>query len=194
MLPFALIGFVVFFATGGSADECGEIMVKGLTDEEKQLVVNIHNEIRSWIVQGQVPNQPKGKNLYVMGWDDALASEAQKISETCVMKHVRVKDERFYVGQNLAMLNSTAPDNDTFLERFVMMWFDEYPKFDYPNLAKGTGHYSQVIWDKSQYIGCGYTYFHKNRKGDKYPYKKLFVCNYGPGGNMQETPPYEKAQ
>ncbi|XP_044259212.1 venom allergen 3-like isoform X2 [Tribolium madens] len=163
----------------------------GLTDEEKQLIVNKHNEIRSWIVQGKVPDQPKGKNLYIIGWDDDLASEAQKISESCVEKHVPVKDDRFSVGQNLAShWNSNGPNNDSYAERFFMNWYEEYAKFNYPKFSIDSGHYTQVIWDKTQYVGCGYTYYRKNPKD---PFRKFLVCNYGPGGNVLGVPPYEKA-
>ncbi|XP_044259216.1 venom allergen 5-like [Tribolium madens] len=189
MVTFALIVFAIFAVTIARADDCGQIFVKGLTNEEKQLIVNKHNEIRSWVVQGKVPGQPKGKNINVIGWDDYLASEAQKISETCVMKHLPVKDDRFYVGQNLAALSGTAPNNSSPLELFIMMWYNEYPKFIYPNFS-GAGHYTQVIWDKTQYVGCGYTYY---RKSVNDWYDKLFVCNYGPGGNIVGVAPYEKA-
>ncbi|XP_970952.1 venom allergen 3 [Tribolium castaneum] len=190
MSNFALIVFALFALTIARADNCGQIFVKGLTDEEKQFIVNKHNEIRSWIVGGKVPGQPKGKNLNVIGWDDYLASEAQKISDNCVMKHAPVKDNRFYVGQNLAAWSGTGPLNDSWLEPFVMMWYNEYPKFIYPNYINGAGHYTQVIWDKTEYIGCGYTYY---KKSPTDWYEKLFVCNYGPGGNILGVAPYEKA-
>ncbi|EEZ98168.1 hypothetical protein TcasGA2_TC000597 [Tribolium castaneum] len=66
MSNFALIVFALFALTIARADNCGQIFVKGLTDEEKQFIVNKHNEIRSWIVGGKVPGQPKGKNLNVI--------------------------------------------------------------------------------------------------------------------------------
>ena len=29
-------------------------------------------------------------------------------------------------------------------------------------------------------VGCGYTYYDDSKRG----YSKLYVCNYGPGGNL----------
>ncbi|XP_015839309.1 venom allergen 3-like isoform X1 [Tribolium castaneum] len=190
MANFALIVFAIFSLTIARADDCGEIFVKGLTDEEKQFIVNKHNEIRSWVMDGKVPGQPKGKNLNVLVWDDYLGTEAQKISDTCVFQHVPVQDDRFYVGQNLAGWGGEGPVNDTRLEASIMSWYNEYPKFIYPDNFSNAAHYTQVIWDTTQYIGCGYTYY---RKSPNDAYSKLFVCNYGPGGNIVGVAPYEKA-
>jgi hypothetical protein len=34
-----------------------------ITDAEKEIIVNKHNQLRSLIARGKVPGQPKGKNL-----------------------------------------------------------------------------------------------------------------------------------
>ncbi|KAF8764820.1 CRISP/Allergen/PR-1 like protein [Argiope bruennichi] len=46
-----------------------------------------------------------------------------------------------------------------------------------------------VIWSRSWRIGCGYTSF---KEGGKY--KRFYVCNYGPGGNVAEQPVYKNGQ
>ena len=58
-----------------------------------------------------------------------------------------------------------------------------------------TGHYTQVGrirymhtctcllqlgWADTYMVGCGYTYYDDPKRG----YSKLYVCNYGPGGNL----------
>lgn len=55
------------------------------------------------------------------------------------------------------------------------------------------GHFTQVIWAKSRYVGCGYTYYHYTG-GVGYPYKQLYTCNYGPSGNYRGKPVYQEGR
>jgi len=54
------------------------------------------------------------------------------------------------------------------------MWYDE---IKYTNNGRqnsftmDTGHYTQLVWAASIYLGCG-------------EHNGLVVCQYGPGGNM----------
>jgi hypothetical protein len=124
-----------------------------------------------------------------MKWDTALAREAQKIANTCEFKHVKVNDDRFYVGQNLFAWSSTANVIGSDWNGAIQCWFDEYKNFKYPNTSNGvTGHYTQVVWGDTEYVGCGYTNYQYQE--DQW-YDKLYVCNYGPGGNYVGAPPYE---
>ena len=36
------------------------------------------------------------------------------------------------------------------------------------------------MWANTYMVGCGYTYYNDDKRG----YSKLYVCNYGPGGNL----------
>ena len=38
----------------------------------------------------------------------------------------------------------------------------------------------QLCWADTYMVGCGYTYYDDPKRG----YSKLYVCNYGPGGNL----------
>ena len=38
----------------------------------------------------------------------------------------------------------------------------------------------QLGWADTYMVGCGYTYYDDPKRG----YSKLYVCNYGPGGNL----------
>lgn len=51
-----------------------------------------------------------------------------------------------------------------------------------------TGHYTQIVWAKTDKIGCGMRiYFDGNMN------RKYLVCNFGPAGNMLSAPIYETA-
>jgi hypothetical protein len=54
--------------------------------------------------------------------------------------------------------------------------------------TSGTGHYTQVVWADTYKVGCGFTAF----RGSNGWYSKLYVCNYGPGGNIIGGTMYKK--
>nr|KAG5708098.1 hypothetical protein BaRGS_002834 [Batillaria attramentaria] len=72
-----------------------------LTSQQKQAVVDRHNEIR-----GQV--SPKATNMQKLVWDDSLAEVAGKWARQCVDDHDDDKNRALpgmpgvYIGQNMA--------------------------------------------------------------------------------------------
>ncbi|XP_030767322.1 CRISP/Allergen/PR-1-like, partial [Sitophilus oryzae] len=178
----SIILMAVYFQLGSGA---GTILGSGVSQSEQNAIVNIHNNFRQQIASGSVPGQPKGINLRRFSYDSKLAEEAQKISNTMVFQHVAVKDSRFYVGQNLYLTSSTAAGGPSDWNAAITGWFSEYKSYKYDKCCAGfekTGHYTQVVWADTRYVGCGYTYYYE--AGTQYPYKKFYTCNYGPGGNI----------
>lgn len=52
---------------------------------------------------------------------------------------------------------------------------------------KELGHYTQMLWADTYKVGCGYA-FYKDGKWNR----KLYVCNYGPAGNIITTEMYKR--
>lgn len=50
------------------------------------------------------------------------------------------------------------------------------------------GHYTQMIWAKTEYIGCARISYRPQNKNRIYQY---IVCNYGPAGNFLGSDIYE---
>ncbi len=50
-----------------------------------------------------------------------------------------------------------------------------------------TGHYTQMMWAKSQFLGCGHIVYPKGSNTNKY-----LVCNYGPAGNVVGKAMYQR--
>eukprot|EP01083_Nonionella_stella_P031207 85426_1 len=101
------------------------------------------------------------------------------------------------IGENVAQLTSTRGLTDTaWLTTMVNAWWDEYKNWHYgPSklgcdgpTPPGCGHYTQMVWAETRYIGCGYT----NRCDGQH--RGFFVCNYFPPGNVNgaTTRPYKK--
>ncbi|XP_044259009.1 venom allergen 3 homolog [Tribolium madens] len=167
-----------------------KILDKTLSPSQRKEIVWIHNKLRQLIRKGQIKEQPRAIKMHRLKWDNGLAKQAQKIANTCKFKHVEVKDERFGVGQNLYLWSSTAPEKGFNGTAAVYSWFGEYKLYKYPHYKKESGHYTQVVWADTKYVGCGYTYY-KAKKGE-FKYHKLFVCNYGPAGNVVGEAPYKR--
>jgi hypothetical protein len=53
------------------------------------------------------------------------------------------------------------------------------------SFAAATGHYSQMMWAKTSRLGCGVTAYRAGRFN-----ARLYVCNYGEGGNVINLPVY----
>lgn len=171
----------------------GKKMIKsgGLTCQEQQTIVYEHNKLRQSIALGQVSGQPSAANMREMVWDEGLATVAQSWADQCTVAHDHARgDGRFPVGQNLAATwttrSSVSPSPD--FQRQITGWYNEVHSFSYysTGFTAGTGHYSQLVWGDSHLVGCGYAFYYDRSKG----YTKLYVCNYGPGGNVIGEKPY----
>lgn len=78
-------------------------------------------------------------------------------------------------GENLAMRSSqNAP-----CEALVELWYDEirYYDFDAGKFSLQTGHFTQLVWKNSKYIGCGYI----SQASGTY-----LACEYDPPGNYED--------
>ncbi|KAJ0178778.1 hypothetical protein K1T71_005553 [Dendrolimus kikuchii] len=196
---------LVLFVLGGllaATEGCGagkQLLISGgLTASEKQAIVDAHNRLRQSVALGQVASQPPAANMMEMVWDNELAATAQHWSDECIPAHDRAAQRdvgRFPVGQNVAATWTTRPpsapaDSQPDFQKQINAWFDEVRIYGFKPITggHGTGHYSQLVWSETSHVGCGYTFYYDPVRG----YTKLYVCNYGPGGNVIGSNPYEK--
>ncbi|XP_063908893.1 venom allergen 3-like [Zophobas morio] len=177
--------FIVICASSGCKKKTIE---RKFTQAERSLIVKTHNSLRKSLEKGQVKEQPRAAKMKRLKWDARLAKQAQKIADTCKFKHVPVKDVRWAVGQNLFKLSSTDHIKGINVTEAIYAWFNEHELYTYPHYTKESGHYTQVVWANTKYVGCGYTFY---KAGGKFKYQKLLVCNYGPAGNVQGYAPYK---
>ena len=107
---------------------------------------------------------------------------------------------RFPVGQNIFETSRNGEGNaglsDTIREGIIGLngWYSEVDDFDSRDIdayrfTPTTGHYTQVVWAETQYIGCGHITF-PGGSG----FRRLMVCNYGPSGNFVGDPVYIRAR
>ncbi|XP_045601928.2 uncharacterized protein [Procambarus clarkii] len=177
----------------GVAPRCGsKVQTRGVGAQDAAAIVLQHNQARSRVAMGQerrgTPGpQPKAGNMMLMEWDAELAVVAQRHADQCVFDHECAdcrRVSRFGVGQNLFISFQSNFDARVQWSRAIKSWYDEVADFSPADIepfqfAKGVGHYTQMLWWKTDRVGCGFTMFQEGGW-----WKKLYTCNYGPAGNI----------
>nr|XP_023024173.1 venom allergen 5-like [Leptinotarsa decemlineata] len=182
---------------------CGsEFKYIELTDDDRQFILDLHNNLRNEIASGQHLSPPAA-NMNALSYNKELEFIAHCWANACngkPLKHdvCRRTAEYNYVGQNLGWWSSTSSDFDlrSGIKKSIMNWFNEVANFDpavtnsFASGKKTIGHYTQLVWADTLEIGCGVSFYIKQREGRRW-YDKILACNYGPGGNYLGQPVYK---
>jgi len=196
----------------GPDPRCGsEFKVVKLTDEQRQMVLNMHNALRCRVGLGKETRgrQPPAKNMRVMTYDRELEFIAQCWANACngaALIHDDCRRTRKFehVGQNLGFVNSSA-DNINFtvaMQQLTRYWYEEVTIFNnewvLDTRDRGhdikVGHYTQMMWADSYRLGCAASHYTVRLPDGTKSYEFLFVCNYGPGGNYIGQPVYKPGE
>ncbi|KAL2082682.1 hypothetical protein ACEWY4_022500 [Coilia grayii] len=138
----------------------------------QQDIVNKHNELRRSV-------KPTASNMLKMSWNSEAAANAQKWADTCAERHSPPNDRRISTsgcGENLFFSSAPLP-----WDAAIQAWFNEDKNYQYGHGAIGNavvGHYTQLVWYRSNEIGCGVA-----RCPDS-GYEYFYVCQYCPAGNV----------
>ncbi|KAG8235435.1 hypothetical protein J437_LFUL015501 [Ladona fulva] len=179
--------FVAFLACWLASSIYGVQLIRAgnLSCNEKQQILNQHNKLRQSVALGQVRGQPPAANMRELVWDEELASIAQNWANRGVIQHNTPRSGRFPVGENIAAtwtFQNPSPSGSTpDFNKVINDWFVESSAFPGSGVSsyhfdRTTGHYTQIAWATTTYLGCGYSYYYDTQKG----YTKFYVCNYGP--------------
>ncbi|CAH1796488.1 unnamed protein product [Owenia fusiformis] len=144
----------------------------GITFEEAEYILSRHNYYRSNV--HRFNNQPPAGKMMKMVWDDEIAFLAQQWAHGCIYQHDTNENRNipglYQVGQNLAWSSIHSWSS------IVDAWQNEVELFKFgQRTGNNVGHYTQMVWDTSSRLGCGYALCNET--------KHFFVCNYGPAGN-----------
>ncbi|KAK9511975.1 hypothetical protein O3M35_000526 [Rhynocoris fuscipes] len=166
----------------------GRILKRGVSCEEKNEIIDVHNRYRQAIALGHVDGIPPARNMLQMTWDENIAKVAQQWADQCRFQHDQRRTEKtlssYYIGQNIAIKwwSPFEPEDGSKADwsRHIRGWFNEVYKYPYTGFfSHNIGHFTQLIWEETHLVGCGYTYYTTGNN-----YTKLYVCNYGPSGNI----------
>ena len=163
-------------------------VVAQVTSAERQAFLDGHNNVRRMVDPRACPPLPP------LVWHDALAELAQNYSEKCTFTHnsqrvMAVKGIFSSVGENLYQglgLHSSMNAGVMEVENVTETWIMEEMFYNYTTntCSNVCGHYTQVVWRNTTYIGCGIT---NCTSPDRY----IVVCNYGEAGNFVGQSPYQ---
>jgi pathogenesis-related protein 1 len=124
-----------------------------------------------------------------LAWDNAIAANAQKWADAKEADGQFVhspSESRPGLGENLAGGEVKDVTIRLATGRGVTPPTDERAEYQSNPIAinnQNFSHYTQIVWDKTTKIGCGYA--PKNRLDFG-----IVVCQYGPGGNIPGQFPY----
>ncbi|XP_064077746.1 uncharacterized protein LOC135195431 [Macrobrachium nipponense] len=184
------------------------IKKEGITEQEKNKILKLHNEYRAKVARGEEDRgnpgpQPSATNMREIVWRQELGDVAQAWANTCPTGHDctdcrKILSQDYYVGQNLFW--SWSFNDSEQWDLAITSFYDEVkdvPKSlvdNYQSIitANPIGHYTQLVWAETYEVGCGAMIHGPCSSGlISFEVCKIYACNYGPGGNYISKPIYE---
>ncbi|XP_014277728.1 venom allergen 5 [Halyomorpha halys] len=176
--------FLTLIAFAEGACRNGSVINSGINCSQKKIILDVHNELRQLVAKGEAA-LPPAEDMLEMRWSEEAAKTAQILADRCVFQH-DTQIGGLLVGQNLAKIWTRGKVNrGKLLTRMMGLWKEESSEYVLGEINPGTGHYSQMIWGSSGYVGCGHIEFK-----EKGYVNNILVCNYLPPGNWIGEKPY----
>lgn len=180
-----------------SEGNCSNANLIEVTDNLKELIVNRHNEYRSFLASGFLNGLPPAKKMQEMKWDVSLAYLARLHVQNCQFKHdqCRATPENHFAGQNLGAFSSKV--FDTNIERgirdMIKQWFKEIRynpvsrtgSFTSP-VDKTFGNFTAMVRENNNKIGCALIRFQET-KNYKIRYLTMLTCNYAESNAIENA-------
>ncbi|XP_044025940.1 cysteine-rich venom protein TEL1-like isoform X2 [Siniperca chuatsi] len=138
------------------------------SSSDQSEIVNKHNALRRDV-------QPTASNMLKMSWNNEAAASAQRWANTCSMKHSPDNSRKISTGDCGENLYKSSYKNTWC--KVIQSWYDEVKDWRYGVGAINggvIGHYTQVVWYRSNQIGCAMAYCPNSE------YEYFYICHYCP--------------
>lgn len=117
---------------------------------QSQIFTDGHNNYRRSV-------NPPAKYMPDMTWNPSLSSSSNGWASRCIFQHSRTAN----VGENLYATSMRTPNATNFNPlNSVNSWGNEENYYNYYTntclAGYACGHYTQMIWDSSVYLGCAF--------------------------------------
>ncbi|XP_010216019.1 PREDICTED: serotriflin-like [Tinamus guttatus] len=170
ILPAVLLCLVAVLPWSSGEEPISIDTLSTSNSDQQKLIVDKHNELRRGV-------SPPASNMLKMEWNPEAAKNADIWAKHCTFQHSppRMRKTNVSCGENLFMSSVPFPWPDV-----IQAWYDEKKDFKYgigkTSLDAVVGHYTQVVWYRSNEVGCAYAYCPKILG-------YIYVCQYCPAGN-----------
>ena len=175
MLLYRNISVVIVFALLCATCYC-------LTDEQIAKVLNLHNQFRAHVGE-HFPQTPPATPLPPLQYNYDLQTMAENWAATCPGAggaNPHNPDRSFNKSKAGENIHFNTGYSDT-ITTGITNWYNEYPDYVFGNgYQSGTGHFTQVVWAKTLYVGCAWVTNCKSING----WQNTFICDYFPPGNF----------
>ncbi|KAF9413931.1 hypothetical protein HW555_008021, partial [Spodoptera exigua] len=176
----------------GPSTKCVGYKDARLRTHEKTRIVARLNSRRNEAASGALLGFPPAGNMLKMVWVEELAREAQRWADQClpprpIEEHDTCRDlYSLTVGQCVA---SVVGDTQVQVEQMVDIWYIQSTFYNNSitsyvppsNSSKYYGDFAQILWAKSNLVGCGRSRFKTPWQGELRNVERL-VCNIAPVG------------
>lgn len=202
------------YKIGGGMD-CPKTRNEILSVKDKKDILDFHNKKRDKLASGDVAagsdSFPAAENMMRLVWDKELDSFAKRWADQCTQgenDQCRRTMDNEDTGQNVKLGDYKEPATITDKEKKIQRhdriieilndWFKEKDSLEgkiadlnfEPSWDGSAGHFTQMMWAQTIYIGCAYSAFDEEDHKVKY----RFVCNYKVKGNEAGFALYRKGE
>lgn len=159
-----------------------------MTSVQANEAVYSHNLFRS---------KEPSSNMLSMVWSNEMAAVAQAWANTCTWEHGMLYDcSGNIVGQNLYIESSTGGQFPYFnMTAASAAWAFERNYWNFAtqtcNSGKVCGHWTQLVWGRTEFVGCAYKNCPTIKVGAAtWTNALVVVCDYTIAGNVIGDPMY----
>lgn len=175
MKKFIALLMLSFWCSTAFAQKVPSVTGSKVSQADAQEALDFHNKVRK-----DVGSKP-------LEWSEALAAYAQNWADSlalrdCAMEHRPYVYGEVNYGENIFWgigLDYTPRDASN-------SWYNEIKEYVYEPIGRSnwhrTGHYSQMVWSRSEKVGIGMAVCSSGAI--------LIVANYDPAGNTMGQKPY----
>ncbi|KAI6197940.1 SCP-like protein [Aphelenchoides besseyi] len=131
-----------------------------LSDDQRKLVLQLHNQIRSDVARGLALNKndsalPTGSNIFRLTYSRLVEKLAVAKAKTCEFKHTYVNN----TCNNLYLYaaNDVFQSIEEALKSSTDAWYNELHTKGLPSLFTGQrnlNHFTELVWHDVLEIGC----------------------------------------
>lgn len=165
--------------------------------EDKRLeALSAHYAVRKRVAQTESQRLGSTVDIPMLLWSDDIAAVAQDWADKQAIQLQQGQSRPEHrpnnaYGENMFWQWSKSNLPDESPTAAVTWWDGEKQYYDYDTNTcsapadKTCGHYTQLVWSASRYLGCGQSTWSQDGK-----HYVLWVCNYSPAGNILGQRPY----